>query len=161
MTQISFNKVTALPGTLENSAVYYVASATPGVVEEIVTSTTGSVRQVAPIGSVAPPLITATTSTVGTSGVRARADHTHGLEAIPATTTATTQTAGNSSTLVATTAFVMTAVNPKANIASPTFTGAPAAPTATAGTNTTQIATTAFVTTAVGAAGAVWTTEAW
>lgn len=37
----------------------------------------------------------------------------------------------------------------KANLASPTFTGVPAAPTATAGTNTTQIATTAFVTTAI------------
>lgn len=34
-----------------------------------------------------------------------------------------------------------------ANIASPTFTGAPAAPTAAAGTSTTQIATTAFVAT--------------
>lgn len=40
----------------------------------------------------------------------------------------------------------------KANIASPTFTGTPAAPTATAGTNTTQIATTAFVTNAVSTA---------
>ena len=37
----------------------------------------------------------------------------------------------------------------KANLASPTFTGTPAAPTAAAGTNTTQIATTAFVTTAI------------
>lgn len=36
----------------------------------------------------------------------------------------------------------------KANLASPTFTGVPAAPTATSGTNTTQIATTAFVTAA-------------
>jgi hypothetical protein len=44
---------------------------------------------------------------------------------------------------------IQTAVNSKANIASPTFTGTPAAPTATAGTNTTQVATTAFVTTAV------------
>jgi len=35
----------------------------------------------------------------------------------------------------------------KANLASPTFTGTPAAPTAGSGTNTTQIATTAFVTT--------------
>lgn len=43
---------------------------------------------------------------------------------------------------------IQTAVNSKANIASPTFTGTPAAPTATAGTNTTQVATTAFVTTA-------------
>jgi Collagen triple helix repeat (20 copies)/BppU N-terminal domain len=35
-------------------------------------------------------------------------------------------------------------VDLKANIASPTFTGVPAAPTAAAGTNTTQLATTAF-----------------
>lgn len=38
-----------------------------------------------------------------------------------------------------------TAIALKANTASPTFTGTPAAPTATAGTNTTQLATTAFV----------------
>ena len=37
----------------------------------------------------------------------------------------------------------------KANIASPTFTGVPAAPTAAAATNTTQIATTAFVRTEI------------
>ena len=37
----------------------------------------------------------------------------------------------------------------KASLASPTFTGTPAAPTATSGTNTTQIATTAFVAAAV------------
>ena len=37
----------------------------------------------------------------------------------------------------------------KASLASPTFTGTPAAPTAASGTNTTQIATTAFVTAAV------------
>lgn len=39
-----------------------------------------------------------------------------------------------------------------APLASPTFTGTPAAPTAVAGTNTTQLATTAFVTAAVTAA---------
>ena len=38
------------------------------------------------------------------------------------------------------------AISSKADIASPTFTGTPAAPTATAGSNTTQLATTAFVT---------------
>lgn len=42
-----------------------------------------------------------------------------------------------------------TALDLKANIASPTLTGTPTAPTAVAGTNTTQIATTAFVGTAV------------
>jgi hypothetical protein len=42
-----------------------------------------------------------------------------------------------------------TALNLKAPIGSPAFTGIPLAPTATAGTNTTQIATTAFVTSAL------------
>jgi len=45
---------------------------------------------------------------------------------------------------------LQTALNLKANLASPTFTGTPAAPTASNGTNTTQLATTAFVQTAVG-----------
>lgn len=44
---------------------------------------------------------------------------------------------------------VQTALNAKANLASPTFTGTPSAPTAASGTNTTQIATTAFVKAAV------------
>jgi hypothetical protein len=56
-----------------------------------------------------------------------------------------TATAGTNTTQLATTAFVTSANNLKANIASPTFTGTPFAPTASAGTNTTQIATTAFV----------------
>ena len=43
-------------------------------------------------------------------------------------------------------------VSGAAPLASPTFTGTPAAPTATAGTNTTQVATTAFVTSAIAAA---------
>lgn len=38
-----------------------------------------------------------------------------------------------------------TALDLKANLASPTFTGTPAAPTASQGTNTTQLATTAYV----------------
>lgn len=40
---------------------------------------------------------------------------------------------------------LQTAVNSKANIISPAFTGTPTAPTATAGTNSTQLATTEFV----------------
>jgi hypothetical protein len=43
------------------------------------------------------------------------------------------------------------AISSKSDIASPTFTGTPAAPTATAGSNTTQLATTAFVTAALAA----------
>jgi len=42
----------------------------------------------------------------------------------------------------------------KAPLASPTFTGTPAAPTAAGGTNTTQLATTAFVTAAIAAISA-------
>lgn len=44
---------------------------------------------------------------------------------------------------------IATAISTKADLASPTFTGTPAAPTASSGTNTTQIATTAFVQTAL------------
>jgi hypothetical protein len=43
------------------------------------------------------------------------------------------------------------AISSKADIASPTFTGTPAAPTASTGTSTTQLATTAFVTAALAA----------
>lgn len=51
-----------------------------------------------------------------------------------------------------------TALDLKANLASPTFTGTPTAPTATLGTNTTQLATTAFVTAAAGSGGGTsWT----
>jgi hypothetical protein len=56
-----------------------------------------------------------------------------------------TQTAGDSSLKLATTAFVTTADNLKANLASPSLTGTPLSTTAAADTNTTQIATTAYV----------------
>jgi hypothetical protein len=46
---------------------------------------------------------------------------------------------------------IQTAVNSKANLDSPTFTGAPKAATAALGTETTQLATTAFVANALGA----------
>ena len=77
-----------------------------------------------------------------------------GTPTLPTGTIATTQTAGNSTTAVATTAFVTTADNLKANLASPTFTGTPTLPTGTIATtqtstdNSTKVATTAFVTTA-------------
>jgi hypothetical protein len=60
---------------------------------------------------------------------------------------APTPTPGNSSTAVATTAFVSNAIT-SANLAplsSPTFTGVPLAPTQAVGNNSTAIATTAFV----------------
>lgn len=67
--------------------------------------------------------------------------------------TAPTQTAGNNSTRLATTAYVDTADALKAPLASPTLTGTPAAPTAAVDTATTQIATTAFVVAQASASG--------
>jgi hypothetical protein len=49
--------------------------------------------------------------------------------------------------------YTVSQVTGAAPLASPTFTGIPAAPTAAASTNTTQLATTAFVTAALAAAG--------
>ena len=58
-------------------------------------------------------------------------------------------TAVEFSYLAGVTGAIQTQLNLKAPVASPTFTGVPAAPTAAAGTSTTQLATTAFVGTAV------------
>ena len=55
-------------------------------------------------------------------------------------------------TMTASSTIPVADVTGAAPLASPTFTGIPAAPTATAGTNTTQVATTAFVTSAVASA---------
>jgi len=55
---------------------------------------------------------------------------------------------------------IATAIATKADLASPTFTGAPLAPTASFGTSTTQLATTAFVQAAMAAlfpVGAIYT----
>jgi hypothetical protein len=74
-----------------------------------------------------------------------------GTPTLPTGTIATTQTASNNTTAVATTAYVDAADALKANLASPTFTGTPTLPTGTiattqtAGNNTTAIATTAYV----------------
>ena len=78
-----------------------------------------------------------------------------GTPTLPTGTIATTQTASNNTTAVATTAYVDTADALKANLASPTFTGTPTLPTGTiattqtTGNSTTAVATTAFVTTAI------------
>ena len=77
-----------------------------------------------------------------------------GTPTLPTGTIATTQTASNNTTAVATTAYVDTADALKANLSSPTFTGTPTLPTGTIATtqtaadSTTKVATTAFVTTA-------------
>lgn len=91
--------------------------------------------------------ITSLVTDLGTKAPLASPTFT-GTPTLPTGTVATTQTPGNNTTAVATTAFVAALGALKANLASPTFTGVPAAPTAAAATNTTQLATTAFVTTA-------------
>lgn len=64
---------------------------------------------------------------------------------------------GSISTLITSLGLLETEVANKAPIASPTFTGTPAAPTAAANTNTTQIATTAYVQSELSALGTVAT----
>jgi hypothetical protein len=68
-----------------------------------------------------------------------------GTPTLPTGTIGTTQTALDSTTALATTAFVTTADALKAPLASPVFTGDPQAPTPSTGDNDTSIATTAFV----------------
>jgi hypothetical protein len=65
---------------------------------------------------------------------------------LPTTSTATTQTGSDSSTKVATTAFV---AGTFAKLASPALTGSPTAPTQTVGDSSTKLATTSFVMAAV------------
>jgi hypothetical protein len=64
--------------------------------------------------------------------------------ALTGTPTAPTQTTGDSSTKLATDAFVAAAITSLAPLASPALTGTPTAPTAAALTASTQLATTAY-----------------
>ena len=145
-----------------------VLSTSPTLVTPSIGVATGtSFNSITALSSTTP--IVNGTAAVGTGTTTARGDHVHptdtsraalasptftGTPTLPTGTIATTQTAGNSTTAVATTAFVTTANNLKANLASPTFTGTPTLPTGTIGTtqtagnSTTALATTAFVTTA-------------
>jgi hypothetical protein len=79
--------------------------------------------------------------------------------ALTGSPTAPTQSAGDNSTKIATTAYADTGLALKANLASPTFTGTPAAPTATQGNNSTQLATTAYVDTGLATKEGAWTYE--
>ncbi len=148
----------------------------PGTNGQFLMSNSGSADGIAyftPVGT-APIVYTASThawscavATGSVAGCLAAADFTTfnnkantasptftGTPSLPTGTTGVTQTAGNSTTALATTAFVTTADNLKANLASPTFSGTPSLPTGTtgvtqtAGNSTTALATTAFVTTA-------------
>ena len=73
---------------------------------------------------------TTITTSIGLKATLASPTFT-GTPTLPTGTIATTQTAANSTTAVATTAFVTTANNLKANLASPTFTGTVTLPSGT------------------------------
>jgi hypothetical protein len=77
-----------------------------------------------------------------------------GSPTLPTGTTGVTQSAGNNTTALATTAFTTAAITAERtatvtltnkSLTSPTLTGTPVAPTAAVNNNTTQVATTAFV----------------
>ena len=77
-----------------------------------------------------------------------------GSPVLPTGATGVTQSAGNNSTALATTAYADAAITAERtatatltnkSLTSPTLTGTPVAPTASVNTNTTQVATTAFV----------------
>ena len=119
-----------------------------------VTNLSNSLATVATSGSYAdlsnkPTIPTATSQLTNDSGFITSS-------AVPSASSTNPSMDGTASAGTATTWARADHVHPKdttkANIASPTFTGTPAAPTAAAGTNTTQIATTAFVQTAVAGA---------
>lgn len=144
------------------SVPFYNSAATLGI------QTGAAVVAAAPFTyTLATRTLTAATATNSVAGFLSAADHTTfaaaaplaspaftGTPSLPTGTTGVTQAAGNSTTALATTAFVTTADNLKANLASPTFSGTPSLPTGTTGVtqaaadSTTKLATTAFVTTA-------------
>jgi hypothetical protein len=81
-------------------------------------------------------------------GVTSTAAELNALDGITATVTELNYTDG-------VTSAIQTQMDAKAALASPTFTGVPAAPTAASATDTTQVATTAFVQTELAAAGTI------
>ncbi len=112
-----------------------------------------------------PSIDTDNTQIANTAFVKDAIDESHDSTVLTGTPTAPTPSSGDDSTKIATTAFVneaittginnitsetiAPAINGKADINSPVFTGTPQAPTASADTDNTQIATTEFVNDAI------------
>jgi len=116
-------------------------------------SLTGAILNADLAGSIAQSKITNLTTDLAAKAPLASPTFT-GTPSLPTGTTGVTQTAGNSTTALATTAFVTTADNLKANLASPTFTGSVVVPDQTAGDNSTKAANTKYVDAAAQAAAA-------
>lgn len=114
------------------------APGTSALVTGIVKSTTSTGALSIAVASDFPIL---NQSTSGTAG------NLSGMPNLPNGTTATTQTVGDNTTKLATTAYVGNVAASYAPLASPTFSGTPSVPTAAPGTSTTQAASTAFVAT--------------
>lgn len=135
-----------------------VIGGTSGLETRLADIATGNVLKAGGVG-VAPAYGKVTSADIDATVAPIASPTFTGTPTLPTGTIGVTQSAGNSTTAIATTAFVTTADNLKANIASPTFTGVPAAPTPVTNVNTTQIPTTAWVNTYFGALAAsnVWT----
>jgi hypothetical protein len=119
-----------------------VSNATEGVVALAATAT-GVISFNGRTGAVVPATGDYTVAQVTGAAPLASPTFT-GTPTLPTGTIATTQSPGNSSTAVATTAFVATSFAP---LASPALTGTPTSTTPAPGNSSTDIATTAFVAT--------------
>jgi len=128
----SVTVTTQAPGdnSTKAASTAFVTSAVGGAVTSFNTRTGAVTLTSADVSGVGGALVGATNTFTGAN------DFTGG------SITAPTRTAGDSTTNVATTAFVATSFAP---LASPALSGIPTAPTAASHTNTTQLATTAFV----------------
>ena len=165
-TQLANDGVTAdkLANSI-NSAIAANTAKTSNIVQTTITGNAGTATKIASITN-SNIVQLATTQTL--------ANKTLSTATLTGTPISTTPATSDNSTKIATTAYVRAyaaqslqsgigsgdlaiddtdglqdALNLKAPLASPTFTGTPVAPTASASTNSTKVATTAFVTTAI------------
>lgn len=144
---------TAASTSASNASASATAASTSA--SNAATSATNAAASVQAAAGTATPLV-AGTAAVGTGTKWAHEDHRHPVDtatpdariALAAGTVAPTApgtAATGTSAKWAHEDHVHPKDSTKADLASPTFTGAPLAPTAATGTNTTQLATTAFV----------------